>query len=184
MEKQSDNQLMALVQGGDLSKVGTLYERHKEGLFSYFYRCTSDRMKSEDLVQNVFIRVINYRNQFKGKGEFSYWLYFLARNTWIDDYRKKDALKHSAEIENVGLGQMSNEDVENGDRMKEYKTQMKAALQLISPEKRDAIILSRYNGLTYKTIAEMSDCSENTIKARVMRGIKEIQLEIVKMNGV
>ena len=175
---------MAIVQRGDTSKVGILYERHKEGLFNYFFRCTGDRMKSEDLVQNVFIRVINYRNQFKGKGEFSYWLYFLARNTWIDDYRKKDALKHSKEIEHIGLDQMSNEDINTEDNLKEYKSLMQAALQKISPEKRDAIVLSRYNGLTYKTIAEMSDCSENTIKARVMRGIKEIQLEIAKTNGV
>ena len=63
----------------------------------------------------------------------------------------------------------------------DQKEKLRHALDQISAEKKDAIILSRYHGLDYKTIAEMSDCTENAIKPRVMRGLMEIK-EIVKRN--
>jgi len=136
---------MQKVQAGHTSPLGELYERHKEGLFAYFYRCSRDRYLSEDLVQNVFIKVLKYKDQFKGAGAFNYWLYRIARNTWLDTVKKNEP----------------------------------KALDMISHDKKDAIILSRYHGLDYKTIAEMSDCTENAIKSRVMRGLAEIR-EIVK----
>ena len=65
-----------------------------------------------------------------------------------------------------------------------YKKQLELALQQISSEKRDAIVLSRFHGMTYKIIAEMSDCTENAIKSRVQRGIMEIKECLEKMNAV
>lgn len=171
---------MSQVQSGDLSKMGQLYERHKTSLFAYFYRHTSDQMKSEDLVQNTFIKMINSKDGFKGTGQFTYWMYHIARNTWIDNYRKKDPLHQAADLESTNMDK-SWTDEENTDEKTAYKQQLEYALQHISDEKRDAIILSRYNGLTYKTIAEMSDCTENTIKSRVHRGIVEIREVIEKI---
>ena len=164
---------MLKVQAGDLNKMGLLYERHKSDLFAYFYRNTNNRTVSEDLVQNTFIRLINSRQQFKGTGQFAYWMYHIARNTWIDNYRKKDPIMKASNIEDSNL---KNEWESNEDDNKEvYKKQLEFALQQLNEEKREAIILSRYHGMTYKTIAEICDCTENTVKSRVMRGIKEIK---------
>lgn len=172
---------MSEVKNGDLSKMGLLYERHKAGLYRYFYRCTNDQMKSEDLVQNVFMRVIRYRERFSGDGEFAYWLFYIARNTWIDDGRKKDPLNHKETVSSDTLNHLAYYDEESKD-LSDEKVKLKHALQKISPEKRDAIILSRYHGLTYKTIADMSDCTENAIKSRVQRGIMEIREVLQNMN--
>ncbi|MEE9372193.1 MAG: RNA polymerase sigma factor [Saprospiraceae bacterium] len=147
-----------------------------------FYRCTSDRTKSEDLIQNTFIRVINYKDKFKGEGEFSYWLYFIARNTWIDDYRKSDPMNSISGLESEDINSKIEESNEEENQEMDYKKQLEEALQKISFEKRDAIVLSRYHGLTYKIIAEMSDCSENTVKSRVKRGIVEIKNLLQKTN--
>ena len=169
---------MSQFQNGESDKIGMLYERHKEGLFSYFYRCTSDRGRSEDLVQNVFIRVIKYRDRFSGSGQFVYWLYTIARNTWLAEYRKNDPLRTVVELNGTNQDRYLGAEFTVRDEGEDRKSQLQIALQKISPEKRDAIVLSRYHGLTYKTIAEMSDCTENAIKARVKRGIVEIRRAI------
>ena len=182
MNTASDNELMSRFQKGETDKIGILYERHKEGLFAYFYRCTNDRGKSEDLVQNVFIRIIKYRSKFSGKGQFVYWLYTIARNTWLAEYRKNEPLNAVIELNGTTAETLFREDHVELDETDDRKSQLKIALQKISPEKRDAIVLSRYHGLTYKTIAEMSDCTENAIKARVMRGIVEIRQAIQAIN--
>jgi len=168
---------MRQVQSGHTNRLGVLYERHKEGLFAYFFRCSNDRYLSEDLVQNVFIKVMKYKDQFKGTGAFNFWLYRIARNTWLDTINKKDPIKRAVEIDSDRLeGSYS---VRAAHMMSEGDQKQK--LNMISPDKKDAIILSRYHGLDYKTIAEMSDCSESAVKSRVMRGLSEIK-ELVKRN--
>ncbi len=163
------------MQAGQSHQLGQLYERHKKGLFAYFFRCSRDRSQSEDLVQEVFIKVIKYKQQFKGTGAFNYWLYKIARHTWLDTINKNDPMRRSVEIDNEKLeGSFTGHSVYMMTQ-DDKKEKLKKALEMISPEKKDAIILSRYHGFDYKTIAEMSDCTENAIKSRVMRGILEIK---------
>ena len=78
-----------MVQAGDLEKIGLLFERYKQILFAYFYRNTNHIHTSEDLVQNVFLRIIKYRQRFKGYGKFTTWMYHIARNVYLD-YDKKN----------------------------------------------------------------------------------------------
>ena len=172
---------MEKVQAGQVNLVGLLYERHKSNLFGYFFRCSRDQALSEDMVQNVFIKVIKYKNQFKGNGEFSYWLYRIARNTWLDKVKKNDPIQRALEIDNERFEGTYSGRAAHLVTQEEQKEKLRKALDMISPEKKDAILLSRYQGLDYKTIAEMSNCTENAIKSRVMRGILEIK-EIVKRN--
>jgi len=172
---------MRRVQAGETHLVGSLYERHKKSLFAYFYRCSNDRSVSEDMVQNVFMKVIKYKNQFKGHGEFNYWLFRIARHTWLDSIKKKDPMFRAAEIKNDHLESSYSTTAAHMMTQEDQIEKLKRALDIISPDKKDAIILSRYHGLDYKTIADMSDCTENAIKSRVMRGIMEIK-KIVKSN--
>lgn len=172
---------MRRVQAGDIHHVGTLYERHKKSLYAYFYRCSNDRSVSEDMVQNVFMKVIKYKDQFKGHGQFNYWLFRIARHTWLDSIKKNDPMYRAAEINNDHLEGSYSATAAHMMTQDDQKEKLRKALDQISPEKKDAIILSRYHGLDYKTIAEMSECTENAIKSRVMRGLMEIK-EIVKSN--
>ena len=62
---------MMNVRDGDLDKLGLLYERHKKRLFGFFYNLGNNPSVSEDLVQNVFIRVLKYRKSYTGEGSFA-----------------------------------------------------------------------------------------------------------------
>jgi len=181
LSNYSDLEIMRKVQSGEMHLMGILYERHKTNLYSYFYRCTSNREKSEDLVQNVFLKVLRSTHLFKGtSGEFKYWLFRIARNTWIDSAKSKEPTQKAMAFENVHM--KGSFDI-NDDKVYEKQNrieQLRSALNQIGEEKREAIIMSRYQGLDYKTIAKISNCTESAVKSRIMRGLNDIRAIVKK----
>jgi len=174
LKELTDNYLMSMVKEGDLSKMGVLYERYNRRVYAYFYRCTAEQSRSEDLVHNVFMRLIKYRNSFTGEGQFVHWLFTVVRNTWFDQNRKKDILKYAEDLEERQIEDVTeNEDV--NDFRNDRIMRMRKAIQLLNPEKREAIILSRYEGLKYDEIAKICECSVSAIKTRVQRGLVDLK---------
>ena len=183
MEVLQDKYLMKKVQEGDLSKMSLLYERHKRDLFGYFYGLTNDAAKSEDLVQNLFYRLIKYKHTYRGDGKFVYWMYSIAKNTWRDQWRKKKIIDYGGEDKHYQVLPDTGKNAEDLLISTERKNMLKRALQEISPEKREAIVLSRFQGLKYQEIAKISNVSENAIKARVHRGLMELKDIILKLES-
>src|SRR5688500_13069372 len=85
---------MLRVKAGDLDKMGLLFERYNRPLFAFFYHMTHKRDMSEDLVQNVFYRMLKYKHTFTGEGEFRTWMYHLARNILNDSARQNRSKDH------------------------------------------------------------------------------------------
>src|SRR5258706_15843676 len=81
---QTDTQVMQNVREGDTSKLALLFERHHIALYGYFVRLSGKRELSEDMVQEVFFRILKYRHTYRGDGEFVPWMYHIARNVHID----------------------------------------------------------------------------------------------------
>jgi RNA polymerase sigma factor (sigma-70 family) len=104
----SDNAIMMKVKNGDLDKLGLLFERHHRALFGFVFHMTGQRELSEDMVQNVFYRILKYRHTFRGDGEFKSWMYHMARNVINDNGRAlKRTVKHqevSDMTENISGG--------------------------------------------------------------------------------
>jgi DNA-directed RNA polymerase specialized sigma24 family protein len=99
LETLSDNALMQKVKEGDIDRLGLLFERYKKPLFGFFYGLNKDAGLSEDLVQNVFFRILKYRYLFRGEpagrpggGDFKTWMFHIARNVKNDHYRKENKL--------------------------------------------------------------------------------------------
>src|SRR5690348_5433578 len=80
---------MLAVRDGDLSRLGPLFERHHLGLFDYFARTLGDRSAGEDLVHEVFIRILKYRRNYRAEGRFQTWMFQIARNVRNDHIRKR-----------------------------------------------------------------------------------------------
>ena len=168
---------MMKVKAGDLDKLGLLFERYNRQLFSYFYRLTHRRDVSEDLVQGVFERIIKYRHTYSDEGAFSTWIYRIARNLHADHYRsskdmQEDDLTNPDRLE----GDVTEPALESEDD-RELKL-LKMALERLDPEKKEMLVLSRYQGFKYTEIAEIMDCSVSAVKVRVFRAINELK-EIV-----
>src|SRR3972149_6494265 len=89
---------MILVRDGDVAKLGLLFERHHGKLFNFLVRITDRRDVGEDLVQDVFFRILKYRHTFRGDAPFTAWMYQLGRNAAADHFRKwkEDPVPHEA----------------------------------------------------------------------------------------
>src|SRR5262245_65074356 len=85
----TDKTLMLAVKGGEVDQFGVLFERHHDSIFSFFYRMTMDASTSEDLTQEVFIRMLKYRNTFGEDSDLRGWMYQIARNLRADHFRHR-----------------------------------------------------------------------------------------------
>ena len=85
---ETDHALMRGVREGALDGMSALYERHGGALFGYFYRQTGSRAASEDLTQEVFLKMLRSRDTYADDGQFTPWMYRIARNVHVDTLRK------------------------------------------------------------------------------------------------
>jgi RNA polymerase sigma factor (sigma-70 family) len=166
---------MLKVKEGDFDKMGLLFERYHRPLYGFIFRMTGQKQTSEDLVQNIFFRMLKYRKGFLGSGEFKTWMYHLARNVLKDHFKKvKKTHSHYAlqEIE-------SKADLEPfADLQMEKKQELKTlemAVEHLSEENRELLILCRYQGLKYQEIAKILEISEGAVKVRVHRALNELK---------
>src|ERR1043166_6427783 len=84
---ETDENLMLAVRNGDVSKLGVLFDRHHRSLYDFFIRLTGLRAAADDLVQDVFFRILKYRKTFRDESWFKAWMFHIARNARIDYYR-------------------------------------------------------------------------------------------------
>ncbi len=160
----TDEQAMRAVASGDLDKAALLYERYKRPILGYFHRSSVSSSHTEDLMQQVFFRVIHYRKSFADGYVFKPWVFRIARNVLQDFARKNQrivfGLDEKAEIEDEPTYDAGQEE------------QLKQALEKLPMEYREVIMLSRYEELKYQEIAEILQISVALVKVRVHRGLK------------
>jgi len=177
----SDNELMEDVKKGKVEKMAVLFEKHHVSLFNFFMRLTGNRNICEDLVQDVFMRMLKYRSTYQGRSKFTLWMYQIARNAHIDFLRKK---KNTLPLDEQWSEPITSEaspaeTLEGGQEVQ----LMRQALAQLPLKKREVLILSRYQNLKYKEIAELMDCHIGTVKAHVHRAIKELGKIYFELQG-
>lgn len=170
----SDSALMLKVKEGENHKLGLLYERYKKRLFGFFYKMNKDASLSEDLVQNVFIRVLKYKHTFSEDSKFITWIFQIARNEMYDEFKKQKKNQHK-DLEEVSYAISGNETIDEEIEVLENTSTLKKALSLLSPEKKELLMLSKFKELKYKEIGEIVGCSEGNARTKVHRAINELK---------
>jgi RNA polymerase sigma-70 factor (ECF subfamily) len=136
---------------------------------------TGRQEQSEDMVQDVFYRMLKGRHTFTGEGEFKTWMYHLARNIIKDYFRKnKRTPAHydsAAFTEKLAGGVQADEAVEKKMELK----LLQQAIENLSADSREALVLSRYQELKYAEIAQILGISEGAVKVRIHRAISQLK---------
>src|SRR5437763_16566849 len=78
---------MEAVKNGELQQASVLFDRYNKRIFNFLRQLTNDSMLAEDLAQNVFLRLIKYRNSYREGNRFQSWIYQMARNVFADHYQ-------------------------------------------------------------------------------------------------
>jgi len=181
MLKLTDNELMMKVKAGEIARLGLLFERHHKLLFGFFYRTTAQAELCEDLVQNVFEKILKNRTQFKGYGKFTTWMFTIARHELADHFKKhkRRAETTQVDIENE-VGEVEPGFFELEQKREELKV-LEMAFGSLDEEKRQLLALSKYEGMNYREIGEVMNCSEGNARIKVFRAMQELRSKYQKI---
>jgi len=172
-----DEELMTLVRGGAGDMLGVLFDRYQVPLFSFYTKLTGNRTASEDLVQEVFVRVLKYRRSYRPGTPFRPWLYQIARNAHADHLRKR---RPEVELQ----PEMDPPAVHNDSASaNQQEALLHRALLELPEEKREVLLLSRFQGLPYNEIAALMGCNVGAVKVRVHRALQELREVFLRLGG-
>src|SRR6059036_391424 len=99
MKHLSDQELMRLVQAGDVSPASEIYDRYSSRIYNFAYRFLKNAEAAEDATQEVFVKMMRHANQFQGDAKLSTWLFSITAN-WCRDYLRKadNKIKESEDV--------------------------------------------------------------------------------------
>jgi RNA polymerase sigma-70 factor (ECF subfamily) len=175
LEALSDNVLMLKVKEDDLDKMSLLFERYKRPLYGFFYGLNKEQELSEDLVQNTFLRILKYRHLFRGEGDFRAWMFHIARNVNNDHHRKK-RVKATEDLENWQERIGHHENQSNEMQHNEEHHMLSMAMDRLPEDKREVLLLSKFEDKKYSEISEVLGCTEGAVKVKVFRALQELKV--------
>jgi RNA polymerase sigma-70 factor (ECF subfamily) len=171
---QSDVELMMRARSGDDSAFTELMRRHYKGVLNYIYRFTNNKETSEDLAQEVFLRVYRSAKRYKPQAKFSTWLYKIATNVCLTEVKAKGREQslslNEIEENSRNFGNSTSENAHDIIFRKEVKDSIFEALKSLSERERIAIILCKYEETPYEEVAEIIGCTVGAVKTYVHRG--------------
>jgi RNA polymerase sigma-70 factor (ECF subfamily) len=166
---------MLKVRSGDLDKMALLFHRYHRPLYGFLFHMIRQKEASEDMLQNVFYRMLRSRHTFTGEGDFKTWMYYIARNV-IKDHVKKTS-RDPGSYDMSELAERIGADVRTDEQV-ERKLEIKAlhrALECLGSDSREVLILSRFQELRHEEIARVLDISVGAVKVRVHRAINQLK---------
>ena len=172
----ADASLVERCLSGDQSAWEDLVKLHSRRVYAICFRFTGRDSEAQDMTQDVFLRVFKSLGSFRaGEGSFVVW---LTRNLLIDNYRrtKQDRATDSIEDQLPVLEQKSGLHTRTDGLVagREAGELIQRALEKLSPELREAVILRDLEELEYREIAKVLNVPEGTVKSRLNRGRAEL----------
>ena len=171
----SDEELMAATARGDEYAFELLVKRHQSRMLNLIYRFVGNRTQPGDLAQEVFIRVWQAAPRFKPRAKFTTWIYRITANLCLNEL-KSSGRKGLVFLEgHIEEGQTLNEEsnlsssAEDVLLAEERSRRISAALQSLPKNQRMAIILKKYDDLSYREIARILDCSVSAVESLLAR---------------
>lgn len=183
MKHLNDQELMRIVQAGDYSPASEIYDRYSGRIYNFAFRFLKNAEAAEDATQEVFVKMLKHANQFHGDAKLSTWLFSITAN-WCRDYlRKADNKSKESDDVLVQLPASPELSPERTLERRENEQLVRKALASLTPEQREAILLSRYQGLSYAEIAQIAGCSEGAVKTRVFRAMETLKKTLAGTAG-
>lgn len=183
----TDEMLMVRYQRGDREAFAELVRRYEKPVYNFVYRTLRHPSLSEDLTQDVFMRVVQKAGEFKHEARFSTWLYTIARNLSIDQLRKNRLRRHpsldaptGADGDAKPLVERVADDhprssVERTAASSEVGTRIVEAVDTLPADQREVFLLRHVASLPFKDIATITGVPENTVKSRMRYALDRLQ---------
>ena len=176
LTQATDTQLVHSFQEGNSRALEVLVNRYKDKIFSSIQFLVKDKYLAEDLFQDVFIKIIDTlrANRYNDEGKFLPWAMRIAHNLCVDHFRKVKRTPTIKTGDDRDIFEVINV-YEAGADTKLMQGQshdrVRRVLDMLPEEQREVIVLRHYADLSFKEIAEMTNCSINTALGRMRYGL-------------
>jgi RNA polymerase sigma-70 factor (ECF subfamily) len=191
IDRESDEALLARYRRGDGAVFKELVRRHQRGLFNFALRQVHAPSTAEDIVQEVFVRVVQNAESFKEEARFATWAYTIARNLCIDHLRKRVHRRHASLDAPAGpdssdaplVERVAGVGEEPADRAaigRQLGTHIAAAVEKLPDDQREVFLMRHLGELPFKEIAEIVGTNENTVKSRMRYALERLQAALVE----
>ena len=173
------NDLARIISGcksGDAESFSEVVDIYASRFYGYFYRLTGNRETSDDLLSELFVKLVEKISSFKG-GSFESWLFKIASNIFYDYLRDKQRQKKSFEVRKrqfeseVPVAELTEAKQSGSERIDELQTQ----LGRLDTDTRELIMLRFYSQASFKEIAAMRSEPIGTTLSKLHRGLKKLQ---------
>ncbi len=171
-ENIPDETVMQNIKEGNLAEMAILFERYHLRLYNFFLKMGLNRDNSQDLTQNLFYRMVKYRESFKSGNTVKSWIYQIARNLHADYCRERKKSEELFMVTETYPGDVTDD---AGSFAEEDFEKLTRALFKLTDAQREIIVLSRYQGLKYEEISPLIHQSVPAIKVAMHRAIKQLR---------
>ena len=175
----SDVALMVRVREGDTDAFRELVERHQRAVINTIHRAIGDAWEAEDLAQRVFLQVYRSAKRYQPTAKFTTWLFTITRNAILNEHRRRsrhaaeslEALQDPADPESAGWQAPDKTAPDPAQEVveRELKEKIMEAVRELPEAQRTAVILCRFEGLSYEEIAQVLGCSVSATKSLLHR---------------
>lgn len=193
-KEMSDEEVMKKFQNGNPGSFDILLGRHSGGILRFIMKMTGgNKTHGEDLLQEIFLKVIERRQRYDSEQKFTTWLYSIARNHCIDYLRSESYRRHSSldaplsNDEDAGAAVLdivvdSDRDQEDNIYDREVGELIDRGVNSLKQEFREVFVLKEVEGLSLKEISDITKSPLGTVKSRLRYAYKDLR-KIFKESG-
>jgi RNA polymerase sigma-70 factor (ECF subfamily) len=182
----SDEELLKRFNEGDADAFEVLVRRYERPLYNFILRSVRRKDGADELLQDVFLKVVQRSRDFKGNSKLSTWLYTIARNLCIDHSRKMVFRRHKSLdapsrpdedsapslLDRTATGEAG---IDRQTIAKDLRIRIAAAVEELPEEQREVFLMRQVQGMAFKDIADVIGVPENTVKSRMRYALERLQ---------
>ncbi|RPD50591.1 MULTISPECIES: RNA polymerase sigma factor [Chitinophagaceae] len=185
LSRLTDHDLINAFIAGNVNALETLVLRHKDKLYSSILFLVKDKFLAEDIFQDVFIRIIDTMRggRYTEEGKFLPWAMRIAHNLCVDHFRKvkrTPTIKNSEDQDIFEVLNFTEESAEDKMIKRQSHSRVREMLDKLPEDQREVIILRHYADMSFKEIAQITNCSINTALGRMRYGLINLRKMMVQ----
>jgi RNA polymerase sigma-70 factor, ECF subfamily len=189
---ESDEALMSAYRAGDARAFERLVARHEKPVWNFLRRFVRDATTAEDLLQEVFLRVIKSADEWRGAAKFSTWLYTIARNLCVDHARRAvhrnaaslDGPEHAGADADATMHDRVASTAPGADAVvadREARVKIERAIAALPADQREVFLLREVMEMPFAEIAIAVGASEPTVKSRMRYALEKLRAALAEL---
>ena len=168
----SDDDLMLRYGDGDVDAFEELHNRYRAPVYGFCLRSLGNSDAAVDAFQDTFRKVVDARHRYKAQGRFASWIFTIARRVCVD--RVRETRQHEP-LSALDENQNADHKVIPITEQISQQDEIRRLLAALSPEHREVLLLSKYQGFSYREIAGILGSTEAAVKQKVYRALEVLR---------